>query len=83
MVKDLQHLTIHHLFNRAYYRYSEVMDALELSKHPHQLAKRIDKYPNEIITHLSENYITVDYANILLNYHIALLSLLMLKEGGV
>lgn len=76
-------LKTHQLFNREYYDYSEIMDALELSKHPHHLSKRISKYPNEIITHHSKSYISVDFAIALQNHHIASLSLLILREGGI
>lgn len=68
---------------RTFYRYNEAMQAMNLSTHPHQLQKRIERYPNDIITINAVSYISSAYLSCLANYKATKEQLLTLKNGGV
>lgn len=70
--------------NRPFFEYVEAMRYLGCSTHPHQLQRRIAKYPNEVITINGTSYISQAYTEALLHRHHgeAAISQLLQKQGG-
>lgn len=67
---------------RSWIPYQELMQALQLSKHGNQLAKRKAKYPTHFCRINGEEQISSELCFALINYQSALATLNALKTKG-